>query len=125
MTLSVTPGQNPPPPALQHLHVIFCDFLPALDFGDKAIQTPRHCPGGAQRDFVLEDIEHGKDEERHGADPRPGGGGEDPGDQLLALPEGILGAARRLAFVPRVPRPAEQGLDGGNDGRTLRGARCC
>ena len=107
---SLTPRQHPPPPPPQRLDIVVSELLPAvLDLGNEPLKTAADGAGDAQRDLVREDVEHGKNEEGEGAEPGAVGGGENPGDEALALLEGVLGPVGRSVVV--VGAAAEEFLD--------------
>lgn len=113
----VIPEKDPPPPAAQHLQVLFINVvLACLDLGAESLQPLGDGPGHSERHFIGEDIQNRKDKECDGSkSPFAGQGVPDTGDQGFALAEGVFGVVGRLRVFGR---PPEYGSDSGNAGST-------
>lgn len=89
---SISPQQNPPSPSLQDFHVAFAHGLASFDFGAQFLDSLLDGPGHSQRHLVLEDVQHGEDEEGHACKPALAKDAvSDAGQQALGSPEGVLG----------------------------------
>jgi len=119
----LTPHQNPPPPPLQHLEILFINILLApLHLRAQPLELLPHRPRNPQRHLILKHIHHRKHKKRQRRQPRPVHRPQDACHERLALEERVLGVigrspahiGRRVAVLG--PRPAEEDPHQGDEG---------